>query len=343
VRVRTAAEAALAKEKMVSLLDVLVGMGLLPYTSFQSWQRGRQKHLDVQTQGGEELHSQVMQHYVDWIQEKGLKALRAGYVIGSRSGAKPLQVFEEYSEDLERVYGTRFAPPEAQEKLEEKLQKPPELVVIIASGKKDIPCSGCGEPISRGDLLLMEDEQPLCMECADMDHLEFLPRGNAALTRRAKKKSPLAAVAVEFSRSRKRYERQGILVTRQAIEEAEDECIADADERAARRDKRRVRVVAEDREFTKQVTAAIMEQYPKCPREDATAIAEHTTRRGSGRVGRSAAAKALNPDAIRLAVRAHVRHAHTNYDSLLMQGVTRGEARAAIHGAVEEVISEWAE
>ena len=342
MRVRAAAEAALAKEKMVSLLDVLVGMGLLAYSSYQSWQRGRQKHLDVQIQGGEELHSQVMRHYTDWIQKKGLKPLSTAYVIGSRSGTKPLQIFEEYSEDLERMYGTRFALPEAQEKLEKKLQKPPDLVVIIASGREDIPCSGCEEPISPGDVLLMEDGGPLCMECADMDHLDFLPSGDAALTRRAKKSSPLAAVVVTFSKSRKRYERQGILVTREAIEKAEDECVADADERAARREKRRGRVAVEDRELTRQVATAIMQQYPKCPAEDANAIAEHTTRRGSGRVGRSAAAKALDPAAIRLAVRAHVRHAHTNYDGLLMQGVTRGEARAAIHRAVEDVISEWA-
>ncbi len=33
----------------------------------------------------------------------------------------------------------------------------------------------------------MEDQGPLCMSCADLAHLIFLPSGDAALTRRARK------------------------------------------------------------------------------------------------------------------------------------------------------------
>ena len=54
------------------------------------------------------------------------------------------------------------------------------------------------------------------MPCASgvriSDHLVFLARGDVALTRRAGKYSTLRAVVLRFSRSRKRYERQGILV-----------------------------------------------------------------------------------------------------------------------------------
>ena len=63
-----------------------------------------------------------------------------------------------------------------------------------------------------GDLLLMEDAGPLCMDCSDLDHLVFLPAGDPALTRRARVASGLSAVVVRFSRSRGRYERQGLLV-----------------------------------------------------------------------------------------------------------------------------------
>ena len=45
--------------------------------------------------------------------------------------------------------------------------------------------------------------------------LVFLPAGNATLSRRAKQASRLSAVVVRFSRARKRYERQGVLVARQ--------------------------------------------------------------------------------------------------------------------------------
>jgi hypothetical protein len=60
-------------------------------------------------------------------------------------------------------------------------------------------CTGCG---GSGSLLLMDDAGPLCMGCADLDHLVFLPAGDAALSRRARKASRLAAVVVRFSRSR---------------------------------------------------------------------------------------------------------------------------------------------
>lgn len=40
--------------------------------------------------------------------------------------------------------------------------------------------------------------------------------------------------------------------------------------------------------------------------------------RGSGRVGRSAAGRILDPDAVSLAVAASVRHADTDYDALLV-------------------------
>jgi hypothetical protein len=46
----------------------------------------------------------------------------------------------------------------------------------------------------------------------------FLPAGDAALSRRARKASTLSAVVVRFSRPRKRYERQGILVEPKARE-----------------------------------------------------------------------------------------------------------------------------
>ncbi len=61
----------------------------------------------------------------------------------------------------------------------------------------------------------------------------------------------------------------------------------------------------------------------------------------SGRVGRSAAAKALDEYAVRLAVVAHVRHVQTPYDELLMSGWERGEARHQVEDAVRAVLAEW--
>lgn len=71
------------------------------------------------------------------------------------------------------------------------------------------------------------------------------------------------------------------------------------------------------------------------------AVAEHACLKYSGRVGRSPAAKRLDPEAIDLAVRAHVRHRRTAYDRYLMSGWDRAEARAAVEGEVEAVLAAW--
>jgi hypothetical protein len=104
--------------------------------------------------------------------------------------------------------------------------KPPELLVIMPV--KDWVCARC---TGAGGLLTMDDAGPLCLTCADLDHLVFLGAGDAALTRRAKKASGLSTVVVRWSRSRKRYERQGILIEEAALEQAEQECLADEDAR----------------------------------------------------------------------------------------------------------------
>lgn len=70
-----------------------------------------------------------------------------------------------------------------------------------------------------------------------MDHLIFLPSGEAALTRRVGKYSTLSAVLLKWSRARKRSERQGLLVEEDALERAEQEWLADAEVRARRRER----------------------------------------------------------------------------------------------------------
>ena len=49
----------------------------------------------------------------------------------------------------------------------------------------------------------------------------------------------------------------------------------------------------------------------------------------------------LNEEAVRLAVVAHVRHAETRYDGLLIAGHDRSSARLEIEYDVEEVIAKW--
>jgi len=101
---------------------------------------------------------------------------------------------------------------------EAELHHPADKDLVVFSILRDSQCVECGEALWKGDFLFMEQGRPLCLPCADLDHLVYLPSGDAALTRRAKKHSTLSAVVVRFSRARSRYERQGILVEESALQ-----------------------------------------------------------------------------------------------------------------------------
>jgi len=213
--------------------------------------------------------------------------------------------------------------------------------LVVFSILRDSKCAECGEELWHGSLLFMESGRALCLRCADLDHLVYLGRGDTALTRRARKYSTLSAVVVRFSRSRGRYERQGLLVEEAALERAERECLADADQRAARREREEARRTEQDRDLAARMADAILELFPGCPPTETRAIAAHTAVRGSGRVGRTGAGRALEQDALTAAVIAAIRHRHTRYDELLMTGHDRRNARATVRDAVDRVLVCW--
>src|SRR5262252_7688235 len=142
--------------------------------------------------------------------------------------------------------------------------------MVVIQPLRDWSCDECG---GTGDLLRMQDAGPLCLPCSDLDHLVFLPAGDAALTRRAAKASGLSAVVVQWSRSRKRYERQGVLVEDHALTVAENQCLSDADARARRRERDQVRRAGADEEFQARLAEEITRLFPGCPAGRATAIA----------------------------------------------------------------------
>jgi hypothetical protein len=210
--------------------------------------------------------------------------------------------------------------------------------VVVIQPVRDWICAECGDT---DELLQMHDAGPLCMACSDLDHLVFLPSGDTALTRRATKASSLSAVVVRWSRNRKRYERQGVLVEEPALALAEEQCMSDADARTRRRERDKARREDVDTRFQARLAEQIRRLFPGCPASRSTAIAEHTGLRGSGRVGRSAAGRALDETAITLAVAASVRHVDTDYDSLLMAGLPRDMARARVQHVIDKVLDAW--
>jgi hypothetical protein len=220
------------------------------------------------------------------------------------------------------------------------MNKPDELKVFIS--RKETTCGECKENLGHDAWIFLAGEKgALCLSCADLDHLEFLPSGNNALTIRSKKYSSLYAVVLRWSRTRKQYERQGLLVQPEAIERAEAECLEDADLREARRLRETEKREELDQVYVQRFAAAVRRDYPNCPAGRETQIAEHACRKYSGRIGRSASAKSFDEGAVKLAVVAHIRHTMTEYDDLLCQGYDRYDARNIIEGKVLDVLLSW--
>lgn len=220
------------------------------------------------------------------------------------------------------------------------MDKPDELKVFISD--RESFCAECHENLgTHAWITLTRAKGALCLACADLDHLEFLPPGDRALTLRAKKYSSLYAVVLKWSRRRKRYERQGLLVEEEAIEKAETECLKDADVRARRRTREAERREYEDAEYIGMFTRRIREVFKNCPAGKEKVIAHHACKKYSGRVGRSASAKSLDSKAVTLAVAAHIRHRMTNYDDLLLSGAARSAARESVYDQVQEILERW--
>jgi hypothetical protein len=217
-RVFNAAEDALASQDHVAPIDMLLGLGWLPPGTVDSWRQGRIACLEEAMQTGPERLAEAMELFRAWASRKGLVASETQYVARTPQHQE-LRFSRSGNPAVEQLYRTRWVSPALSEKkrerLAEKLNRAPDLVVIQPL-KHDWKCHRCG---GTGDLLVMENPGPACRRCVGLDDLEFLPSGDALLTRRVKAKSARTAVVVRFSRSRRRYERQGLLVEPQVLAE----------------------------------------------------------------------------------------------------------------------------
>jgi len=219
-------------------------------------------------------------------------------------------------------------------------QKSDDLIIFIS--QQQSTCSECGEDLgNHAWITLRKDKGALCLSCADLDHLVFLPPGNAVLTRRSRKLSTLSAVVLEWSRSRKRYERQGLMVEEKALHAAEIECLQDSEARERRRLRQAEKRKILDQEYVMRFAHRVRELFPLCPEGREMDIAEFACQKYSGRIGRTAAAKELHETAVRLAVTAHIRHQETNYDQLLAIGYDRDDARTFVFNKVQAVLFQW--
>jgi hypothetical protein len=225
-RTARAAQSALDERGFVTAIDVLLALGWLVPRRVDEWRQGRIVCLEEAVQVDPDKLSTAMRLFEGWARRHGLSPSETRYV--ARTRARPaLRFSKRGDDDVERAYRTHWLSPQLSERermrLAERQSRPPDLVVI--SPIKDWTCTACG---GSGDLLIMEGPGPLCLTCADLDHLVYLPAGSAAVTRRARAHSGVSAIVVRFSRSRGRYERRGVLVEEDALARAERECLLDA-------------------------------------------------------------------------------------------------------------------
>ncbi|RYP22102.1 hypothetical protein DL765_001861 [Monosporascus sp. GIB2] len=160
----------------------------------------------------------------------------------------------------------------------------------------------------------------------------FVPKGNVYMTSHCRKQT-IAAGETVFAVLDAKNRAIGIRVpagVRGAVRASHD---ATRDERARavrRRDDRREAAFRD----------AALGLFPRVPAAELAAVVARATRKRSGRVGR-AGALGLGPRAA-LAVRAPVRHAHTDYDRLMRgSGLGRERARAETRARVQEVMRLW--
>jgi hypothetical protein len=330
-RVRTIAETILSRRGRVSFVEVLVELGWVHQKNVDSWRRGELDPLSKAMSVSDQQLIDAAETFNTW---GGLRFSRDTTPnVSATRDRRTLRITAD--RDTEWVH-LRFRRTEdrVRPRADEKV---PDLVVLEA--RDEFECEECGE---HDRFLMMESHAAICMSCADLDHLVFLKAGNATLSRRARKESGLAAIVVRpDARQRNRIWRLGILVEPDALERAERQCFDDEEIRARRRVKDAERRELLDEKFMGRFTIEIRLLFPKIPAERAEAIARHAALRGSGRVGRSAAGRALDERAVRHAVVASVRHLDTDYDALLMKGVPRQEARDRIWQRIDEVLTGW--
>jgi hypothetical protein len=184
-RVERIADAVLAERRYVRPVDVLVGLGWLAQPNVDRWEQGRVPSLDRCVGVDSDKVAVAFAALKQWADERGLKPAEGDY--------QDLQFTADGDSDAERAYRTHWASADAPEFVVERPRRPGRIIVI--SPHNEWTCASCGDT---GEFLRMDKAGALCLDCADLGHLEFLPSGDAALTRRATKASGLSAVVVRL-------------------------------------------------------------------------------------------------------------------------------------------------
>ena len=328
----------------INVIDTLNRMGWLDSTHIYSWQDGIEPNLEQFMQSTPEKRAKLYATFSQW--SKNLAFIDSPWMCYSLIGEdKILKVLEADCPETEKLFNRHFYKKDLTSRklksLIQKLNKKPDTRVFVKTGKNEDSCRKCEKNLIKSSFIYVEAQTVYCLRCVGLAQLTFQPSGDATLSRRAKKFTSTFAEVVEFNKRRKRYERRGILVEEKALKMARQSCESDAEDREIKRVKNAKKRVMEDKNFTREFTFKVKQLFPNCPNDEVVAIAEHATLRGSGRVGRTAAAKKLNDDSVRLAVIAYIRHKHTDYDRLLFNRTPKKTCRRLIQPALQKKLKSW--
>ena len=105
--------------------------------------------------------------------------------------------------------------------------KPEKEKNFVFSLSRTSRCHNCDRKLAPGDIVKLEnsrdDKEALCRSCADLNSLELVLKGNAKISRLANKYSTITYIVMKWSDTWKTYERIGILVKPEAVDQAEAE------------------------------------------------------------------------------------------------------------------------
>ncbi len=168
---------------------------------------------------------------------------------------------------------------------------------------------------------------------------EEIPLGDPFLTRRVKELSETVYVRMVKVYKKRPSARVALLAPREAVAAAREEAERTASLRAEKREAAAVSRARKESRNSDEALAELKRLLPGIPDGEAAQVIERAFTVGSGRVGRSG--KLELGEKLELAVRAHIRHQHTNYDHLLAIGNDQEFARRRVADKVDRVYERW--
>jgi hypothetical protein len=229
--VQTASQG-LAAKGWISPVDVLVGIGWLSPDRVEAWRRGQVPYLERVVNAGLGKISTAMCDLHRWAASQGLKPSRTEYV--HRKTRAPLQFSKSGEHALEERYRTHWVSQRLTDRKarasKSDAPKPPQVEsnaggspdarardLLVYLPLRESRCESCQAELGRRAFITLVEGSARCMKCSGLERLVYLPAGDALLTRHVRKATRTHAVVIKWSRARRRYERQGLLVEEEAL------------------------------------------------------------------------------------------------------------------------------